>query len=456
MIDMKWIAGGAAVGAIASCWGYIKSGFNYFRSLFLITREVEGWGDTSLELYSYIVKNFYVPRLGNRHYKFDTYTDNDRRTHLVVAENLLQNRHLLAFRKGIPMWFAIAGNSFSVSYFRGSFNLQKFFDTLRGNLTERIEAEISNQASYEEVYTRFCIDDVWGSLADDGGGATTRESESNEASPVEESISSDFQVSEAHIKSGSVKLISSDIHPTSRNPENIKKDRKAWLDKMYLETAQEALVNEINFWLSNKSWYEGHKIPWKRGLLLVGPPGTGKSSLVFAVGRYFNLPIQVMHLNTMNSKDLVKQWGGWSGGGIKLIEDIDGVFDLRKTIHESKHRSFLTFDSLLNVLDGVDQHQGILTIITTNHPEKLDPALGGGLNGNGMSTRPGRVDKIIKFGLLEEEGRRFIANKILDDVPRNKVDEFMLDICNKPMSGAVVQELCTKYALEHKWRSKRK
>lgn len=43
---------------------------------------------------------------------------------------------------------------------------------------------------------------------------------------------------------------------------------------------------------------------------------------------------------------------------------------------------------------------------------------------------------------------------MIDDIPRNKIDEFMHDKCNKRMSGAVVQELCTTYALQHKWKSR--
>src|SRR4029079_15091109 len=125
------------------------------------------------------------------------------------------------------------------------------------------------------------------------------------------------------------------------------------------------------------------------------------------------------------------------------IEDIDNVFHGRENIAR-KHSPMplflgggrkddegrdpapmptpLTFDCLLNCLDGVERSDGIFTIITTNDVSKIDPAMGqprklpdGGVEF--ISTRPGRIDKAVELTYMEPADKKVLAKRILGEYP---------------------------------------
>ena len=133
-----------------------------------------------------------------------------------------------------------------------------------------------------------------------------------------------------------------------------------------------------------------------------------------------------------------------------LFEDIDAVFDKRKNVVSDD----LTFDCLLNCLDGADKKQGVLTIVTTNHPEKLDFALGGPNEDEDdeyvpgqplkMPTRPGRIDRAIEFLPLDRPGRLKLATRIMKDAAL--AEKMVNDGEND--SAAQLQERCFRAAIE--------
>jgi SpoVK/Ycf46/Vps4 family AAA+-type ATPase len=129
-----------------------------------------------------------------------------------------------------------------------------------------------------------------------------------------------------------------------------------------------------------------------------------------------------------------------------VIEDVDAVFEGRKNIVEN---SDLTFDCLLNVMDGVGRGDGIVSFVTTNHPERLDPALGATEKSAGeVGARPGRIDRSICFTVPDDAGRRQIIERIVrDDV--DAVSRLVAQTAGH--SGAQVQELATRWALGAFW-----
>ena len=128
-----------------------------------------------------------------------------------------------------------------------------------------------------------------------------------------------------------------------------------------------------------------------------------------------------------------------------LIEDVDAVFDGRKTIV-----GHLTFDCLLNCLDGVERSDGLLTFVTSNDPAKLDAALGGPA---GKSARPGRIDEIVRLGPMSEAGRRHVADRVLRDFPAG-VSEDIVDAGNGD-TGAQFERRCVEAATAAKWGKQR-
>lgn len=184
--------------------------------------------------------------------------------------------------------------------------------------------------------------------------------------------------------------------------------RGLFYDKITLD-----LVGDAVRWRDHQDWYLERGIPWRRGWLLHGPGGTGKSSMAKAIAQKLRLPIYQFYLSTLNDKEFVREWEKMAAPCMALFEDFDNVFDLREP--QTEHRS-LTFDCILNQIQGVSSINGVLLVVTTNRIERIDPALGQ-VDDNGMATRPGRIDRIVHFGKTDERMRAKIAQFIMPDFP---------------------------------------
>lgn len=212
-------------------------------------------------------------------------------------------------------------------------------------------------------------------------------------------------------------------------------------------------MDEIRVWLQNESWFREKGVPWRRGWLLHGPPGTGKSTLVRALGMEFDLPIYTFDLSGMDNSAFSMAWQEvqQNAPAIALIEDIDAVFEGRKNIAQEGRLSgnLLTFDCLLNTISGVGNSDGVLLMVTTNRVDVLDPALG--VPQNGRSTRPGRIDRVINLGPMERAERLALANRMLVDFPAAILETVA---AGEGETAAQFQDRCAQLALQLFWRSK--
>lgn len=147
------------------------------------------------------------------------------------------------------------------------------------------------------------------------------------------------------------------------------------------------ILDDVQKFLTSYEWYTKLGIPYRRGYLLYGDPGGGKTSLVTAVASVLKMNIYVLSLQApgMNDSMLVDMLTSVSDNSIILIEDCDCAFKNRT--HGKETSDKLTFSGLLNALDGVGGKDGRIIFMTTNHKENLDPAL----------IRPGRIDYQIEI-----------------------------------------------------------
>lgn len=157
---------------------------------------------------------------------------------------------------------------------------------------------------------------------------------------------------------------------------------------------KEELLGDIQKFLDDEKKYAELGIPWHRGYLFHGPAGTGKTSLIKAIAAEMGLDLWYAPLGDLKEdSSLVDLIRSVRPRGVLLLEDVDAYAAARDrdesgTPAGSGERGIST-SALLNALDGVVTPHGLITIMTTNHLEKLDPAL----------IRSGRADRTIKLGL---------------------------------------------------------
>ncbi|KPI90604.1 putative mitochondrial chaperone BCS1 [Leptomonas seymouri] len=188
------------------------------------------------------------------------------------------------------------------------------------------------------------------------------------------------------------------------------------LSTLYLPAETKAIVEEARLFLSMKSTYAALGIPWRRGYLLEGPPGTGKSSFVMALAGELGLPLHILSLRSDNMDDdaLLSLVSGLPPRSILLIEDFENALKAKHPISSAEAaggdasspaaapiystdvgggpRSALSLSALLNALDGVSSSEGRLLLITANDTSKIPFA--------DALLRPGRIDRRIAFETL--------------------------------------------------------
>ena len=186
-------------------------------------------------------------------------------------------------------------------------------------------------------------------------------------------------------------------------------------------------LQEIVDYLHNPSKYKEIGASMPKGVLLVGPPGTGKTMLAKAVAGESNVPFFSMSgsefvemfvgMGASKVRDLFKQ-AKEKAPCIVFIDEIDAIGQKRNAGNfGGNDEREQTLNQLLTEMDGFEDNSGVIILAATNRPESLDPAL----------TRPGRFDRRVPVELPDLKGREEILKvharkvKVAHDVDFNKI-----------------------------------
>lgn len=188
------------------------------------------------------------------------------------------------------------------------------------------------------------------------------------------------------------------------------------------------ICKDVEIFISKEELYKKRNVSHKRGYLLYGPPGSGKSTIALALATRFKKNLAAIPLSSVTSvSDLQNcMYSAYARSGIILIEDIDTYFNGREVISKDMK---LNFSDFINTLDGINLPSGPIIIITTNKRETLDAAL----------TRPGRIDKEFFVDYLDKAELVEILTDFYPNIEETKIQTAASYIKSNNISTAKLQ-----------------
>ncbi len=420
---------GALIGFLAGAWEKVKGLLHNIASVAVVSTTFKEQGAYAASMY--LTSHFKRLRLGDISVcASNEYVRPEQQNQLVAFKVIPAKGSLWRMRGSRRIVFAKSGwRSVVISFIRGTFNPDHFITATMGHF---------NDAKRHDGDTdRFFVVRKQGTIGDKvpEGMQVGSGSESKQDSSVNEW--------------GDVKTDKYSSEPVGWKFEDIgEPHRKNAVNMLSLSDEALAAYEDIKVWRAKEKWYKERFIPWKLGWSFVGLPGTGKTAFLRAVGQDMNMPVFIFDIASMTNKDFVKAWEealDWSPC-IVLVDNIHAIYRGTERIANTGDEPALTFDCFLTVLDGVDNTDGIVLVITTNDESALDHTLGGKHLAPGVDERhlrPGRVDRVVHFDILDEKGRFKMARRIIEAerAIRKAVDE------GDGMTGAEFQDLCRRKAL---------
>ena len=205
------------------------------------------------------------------------------------------------------------------------------------------------------------------------------------------------------------------------------------IDSVFLDKDSKAsLIKDIENFIESEEEYLENGIPYKRNYLFEGKPGTGKTSLIFAIASYLDMDICVINFSAgLDDLNLMDSISNMNDKSILVLEDIDCMFGDRR----EGSKCAISFGALLNALDGIGRKHKLITIMTTNYVDRLDDAL----------IRPGRIDYKLKLDYSTKDQVTSMYNKIINLQEEKDSSKFYKRIANYKFTTALLQKYLFKY-----------
>lgn len=423
---------GVGAAAIIPFWQQARNFITKIFRIFIkqrIIRETELQNFFYKELYDnsfvinfddYDLKNYYIFSLKHNKYLSGFFK--------------LYKLEIFLYKKFIPIYISGQDEALKITYLKYTFNFDKKFQQV---LNKYYDYYI-NETNKKEKQSRFYVEEIKGKslklgrLIEENKAEGTKSPSYGAAS----SNNSSYTIYPYGIRFHKLnnRIFGFDINDVSwDSPTYSIKNKYVFTEK------GRYILEQVRRWLQAEKFYQEHNIPYRRGILLNGHTGSGKSSLVLEIAKELGIPIYIFDLSTFDNEEFCSKIGDLSSyPGIILFEDIDNQYHGREIVNKSQNYIGLTFDCFINKLSGVKSIKNKFVFITTNHLDKVDSAL----------CRSGRIDEIIDLPFLNKEERTKMASIILDhdkEVVNKIVEE------NAECSTAEFENVCTKKALELYW-----
>lgn len=210
---------------------------------------------------------------------------------------------------------------------------------------------------------------------------------------------------------------------------------KTWKDVILAPDVRETLETNVEAFFKAGDMYKKYNLSYRRGILLVGPPGDGKSTIFkILASQYRDYSFFMFGFGGRHNDDPIDpitrmfRRASEYAPSIVLIEDLDRIADER------------TMRSLLNLLDGIESNSGVMVLASSNNPEKIDRAL---------IERPSRFDLVLRVDNPDFEQRLAYLRQRFSDI-KAATDSVLKDLAEKTdkYSMAMLQELFTGALLE--------
>ncbi|KAI9631717.1 P-loop containing nucleoside triphosphate hydrolase protein [Dioszegia hungarica] len=183
--------------------------------------------------------------------------------------------------------------------------------------------------------------------------------------------------------------------------------KASWDDVVLEDTLKKAIQNDYRSFFKSEEVYKHLDVPWKRGLIFLGPPGNGKTISLKAIMKEVKVPL--LYVKSFHSIRMVFSHARAFAPCVLVLEDLDSLIT-------DQNRAFF-----LNEVDGLEDNDGLLLIGSTNHFDRLDPAL---------SSRPSRFDRKYSFPNPSKAERRAYAVYWQDKLAYNKELKFPDELLN--------------------------